>query len=97
MKPIKDIQLYNDLQAVEALLIEEGWCKHTTRDSEGQRCLRGAIDAVTYGTTTRSMSRWINIQSALGTHLLATWNDLPGTTFDDVLAKLRAARAALVE
>jgi hypothetical protein len=95
-KPIKDVQLFNDLCAVEALLEKDGWCKDTMENSVGQRCLAGAVTEVTWGEFVNSYARWCKAMVALGDDDVVKFNDATETTFEDVRARIRAARDALI-
>jgi hypothetical protein len=88
-KPI-DIQLYNDLCAVEDVLRRDGWCQGVSHDADGRHCLMGAVDVVT-----RNYGRWLGLQGALGRGMVA-FNDHPMTTFEMVLARIKRARDRLV-
>ena len=94
-KPIKDIQLYNDLSAVEELLLADGWTQGTEFDPvTGSRCLLGAVTHVLYKQ--ESPERYSAVCETLGpAAAVAAFNDAPTTTLEDVLARLRAARDAL--
>jgi hypothetical protein len=94
-KPIKDIQLYNDLCAVEDVLRRDGWCQHMLEDPSGRHCLMGAVTEVT-----PEYDRWFAMQDAVKSVVpwrnVSGFNDHPTTTFDKVLAKLKEARDRLV-
>lgn len=93
-------QLYNDLCAVEELLIEEGWCKHISENDQGAHCVRGAIGIVLWGKSKRG-SRLAAMEKLLRKHTpnnsLVDFNDAPTTTFEDILACLRTARKELTD
>src|SRR5215207_1692161 len=94
--PISDLQLFADLDAVEEVLLRDGWTKRTEFDPvTGARCVRGAAKYVLSGAVRRS-ERYLAIRRALGGVRVPDFNDHPETTFDDVLARLRAARDALI-
>jgi hypothetical protein len=96
-KPIKDIELFNDLCAVEDLLERDGWCKDQTQDEAGRRCFAEAITAVTWGIG--NYDRWRKLLNSVGggsQGIIMSFNDAPETTFEDVRARIRAARDALI-
>jgi hypothetical protein len=97
-KPIKDVQLFNDLCAVETLLEKDGWCKDVSQDSLGQRCLGWAASEVAWANSGDN-DRWDKLMKALGDGdggRIVGFNDAPETTFEDVRARIRAARDALI-
>lgn len=79
-----------DLNAVADPLEERGWCQGVTRDFQGRFCLGGAIGWVLDVTTGQ---RWKlarqEVQLRIGTLSVASWNDTPGRTVEEVLAVLR--------
>lgn len=93
-------QLYNDLCAIEDLLIEKGWCKGISESEEGAHCLHGAITEVLRGKESR-YSRYTVAGKILRKHLpdnsIVNFNDNPETTFEDILACIRTARKELTE
>jgi hypothetical protein len=94
-KPIKDVQLFNDLCAVENLLEKDGWCKEALEDNKGRHCLIGAAAVVAWDDSDNK--RWCKLKASLGGCLvIMNFNDAPETTFEDVRARIRAARDALV-
>jgi len=98
---IKDLQLYNDLCEIEEILRRDGWCQGELRDAQGRHCLVGVIDIVTEEkdncTVLEAYDRWWKIYSGLGLgSRVAKFNDLPTTRFKDVLARIKAARDALI-
>ena len=93
-KPIKNLQLFNDLCAVEDTLIKRGWCKDTAIDIGGSVCLMKAASLVT-----ESYPRLDAVDKALRSVIgrcPVRFNDHSKTTFNDILAKLREAREVLV-
>ena len=102
-KPIKELQLFNDLCAIEETLIERGWCKHDMITSDGRVCVLGAANII-YGIGVDSVQALTvcerafavarALKSVMG--IVTIFNDDPKTTFEDILAKLREAREALV-
>lgn len=113
-KPIKNLQLFNDLCAVEETLKERGWCKGAAIERDGRVCVLGAAGVATgameenYGSLSPN-DRFNAIVSALNSLMpgynelpwttfdITAYNDHPGTTLDDVLAKLREARERCCE
>jgi hypothetical protein len=93
-KPIKDVELFNDLCAVEDILERKGWCKNQSRDSFGRVCFAEAISQATWGPG--NYERWEKLVNTLGGGCVVVFNDAPETTFEDVRAKIRAARDALI-
>jgi len=103
-KPIKNLQLFNDLCAIEETLIERGWCKDDMFGSDGRVCVLGAanivygigVDSVqALGVCERAFAVSNALKSVMG--IVTLFNDNPKTTFDDILAKLREAREELVQ
>ena len=95
-KPIKNIQLFNNLCAIEETLISRGWCQDRIIDDAGRVCIMGAVvNVVPYDKDWCILVE--AIESAIPTALPVTgFNDDPATTFDDVLGVIRKAREALV-
>ena len=100
-KPIKNLQLFNDLCAVEEVLIERGWCKGKSSDDNGRVCLMKATSVVVCPNKGhpdnyyRLVALDETLRSTIGQDPVI-FNDDPDTTFDDVLTKLREAREALI-
>ena len=112
-KPIKNLQLFNDLCEIEDTLIKRGWCKGSSVDFEGRVCMVGAAgivcEIISNGTVQnfpvkQAEARFGAILDALGAAIgrktervpITMFNDLPKTTFDDVLRTVREAREALL-
>ena len=89
-----------DLRAVRDLLLKHGWCQRTTRNSDGQFCIAGAIDYAVRPAITAHPSVWaeekIAREERLAQHMqaqpqfpiyygLTRWNDKPGRTQEDVI------------
>ena len=87
-----------------ALLEEHGWCQHE-RSNAGRHCVLGALDEAAggdrnWGHKDERAPWWGAVQrlvSAVGaTHPIginwaaANWNNQPGRTKEEVIAKLRA-------
>lgn len=87
------------LGAVEALLAtEQQWCKGRLRDSDGRRCLVGALQAV----EARQILEPIILRAAREVGGKYYWrieffNDDPRTTHADVLRVLRLAREQIID
>ena len=69
-------------------MIERGWCQGKWQDEEkGEVCLVGAINAAA-----AKISIWtIPIYLLFDESSLFVWNDVPGRTKEEVLAKLDGA------
>jgi hypothetical protein len=99
-KPIKNLQLFNDLCAVEETLIKLGWYQGDSHGPGGSICLVQAITTVTARTPATFLERFCAVERALWSAIstgepVHVFNDNPATTFGDVLAKLKIAREAL--
>ena len=97
-KPIKNLQLFNDLCATEETLIERGWCKNRPNNINGAVCLMKAASEVVdcsgdYYLRLYAVEK--ALESVIGRNPVC-FNDDPTTTFDDVLTKLREAREKLL-
>ena len=73
-KPIPDLQLFNDLCAVEDTLMECGWCKGRAQDDNGRVCLIGAAAQLCgvsfeYDDQTKDYRRYRNIIDAVATEI----------------------------
>lgn len=82
-------QVVRDLRAGRERLVTHGWCQHQTRDGE-RRCALGAVLTVTMDKRCKKAS--ITLERALREKLsrpfvsVASWNDEPGRTVEEVLA-----------
>lgn len=72
------------LRATKERLFDKGWMKGDAGTSYGPNCLLGAIE---YTAISSSHSGWSVALNALGQVLgqIDRFNDLPETTFDDIV------------
>lgn len=82
-----------------AVIDERGWCQNEIGSRDGQVCLEGALYVAFYGklavnhyleshpVTYEALCR---IRKAVGMNAAFEWNDAPGRTKEEVVAKLRA-------
>lgn len=80
------------LERAAELLERDGWCQRQLHHCDGSRCVRGAIidAALEVGEGSLPPSEWL--RRHLGAkRSLPEWNDDPGRTADEVIAKLREA------
>lgn len=88
-----------------AYIEEHGWCQNHINDAAGRVCLAGAIYAVGGGFLDDGIPKRCPVRSeafdairnALPdcTFRIPAWNDAPGRTQDEVVAKIRAVAFGL--
>lgn len=63
-------------------LLEDGWCKGTATDGQGRHCAVGAFPGRGVGAVC------MELRSVLpeGYYIVSVYNDLPTTTFSDIIA-----------
>jgi hypothetical protein len=81
---------------------DHGWCQNTVRTTEGRVCVAGAIFAVTNNDANPDPLRncmFAAFRVAIGCAPdgggIPNWNDQPGRTKDEAVAKLRAVALGL--
>lgn len=74
-----------------AYIEEHGWCQHTMRAHGGRVCMVGAVEEVTGESCS---SAWTKLQDAME-GACGHWNDAPGRTVAEAVAKLRAIALGL--
>lgn len=77
-------QVNRDILDVADYIREHGWCQHAYRTQAGV-CVLGAIHALGLGPD-RDMAAGQILHNRLGR--IGEWNDVPGRTKEEVLAKL---------
>jgi hypothetical protein len=84
-----------------AVIEERGWCQNTLESHDGRVCFAGAMKVAAYGKAWPDgpgaiqplMERaWYRFEDAMGVTrgLVGRWNDEPGRTQAEVVAKIRA-------
>ncbi len=66
---------------------KHGWCQHILMDSKGRVCILGALGKVCVGDMTKENNR---LREFVGP-CVASWNNKPGRTVEEVTALLRNA------
>jgi hypothetical protein len=105
-RPIRDIQLYQTLDAMEeGLKRPGGWIQGRTHNDSGGACLLGWAALALVGDFNRGI-RYEKVRQALLAELSTTdnvnkctvsgFNDHPGTKLEDVIAIVRRAREKLI-
>lgn len=76
-----------------ATLIEvRGWCQNYYFNSEGNLCMLGAVEQAIKANDCDFLSVYLEIRNILFENLggfASVWNDAPGRTKEEVVAKLR--------
>lgn len=70
-----------------------GWCQGHAQDDKGRVCVLGAMvyGAASYEDWQRAIDKIIRQTNVLE---IASWNDAPGRTMEEVVSMLRAAAIA---
>lgn len=94
MKPLNNARLI--LLRAGQVLEEVGWCQKSFRDPDGRRCLMGALSLAKVGTCYNPEVMNLLTKAVLGQPErygagLTAWNDAPGRTKEEVIAKLNEA------
>lgn len=94
------------LDAAAARLAEHGHCKGVTRELDGRSCALGAIQTVGWRwnmfVTRNAVKSLYNTLTSFSdaedeAYSIATWNDHPDTTADDVITTMQKAAIGLRE
>lgn len=90
-----------------ALIEKHGWCQNYLISPEGKLCFAGAMKVAAYGIPfpsrpgaiqpTMEMA-WDRFEKAVGVKWgrASKWNDEPGRTKDEVVAKIRSVALGIV-
>ena len=71
------------------LIEDRGWCQRALEDDMGRYCAIGAILQVPGTTDERSVAA-TRLMKSICERDVAVWNNAPGRTKEEVVAKLRA-------
>jgi hypothetical protein len=85
------------LRNAKELLIRDGWCQKLLVSPDGEHCMLGAINSF-YRCHEHVYRAYQCLRISIGGEhdcpsVLANWNDTPGRTVDEVLAKFDEAIA----
>jgi hypothetical protein len=88
------------LRSAKELLIRDGWCQKLLVSPDGEHCIVGALGNSVHKHMHRAyqcleISIWGHCDNYRNS--LTSWNDTPGRTVDEVLAKFDEAIALAVK
>ena len=93
-------QIIRDLEGIEDVIRRQGWLQGMLGRPGGPRCIRGAIyeviDGYALGCADR-VRRTVNAMGFVSETALVRFNDTPGRTKDDVLARVQEAKATFAK